>query len=112
MRNHHRCATLHGLTIETLERRLLLAGAPFTIGGDPSVDPSQFRITTFANVTHPYGMQLLSDGSLLVGVSTGDYFGAPGQLIRLVDANHDGVADGPGTVLADNLPSRITSIRQ
>lgn len=93
-----------------------MAGAPPAIGGDPSVRPTDFRVTTFASgLNYPTGMQQLSDGSILVGVSTpnvgGNYFVSTGQLLRLVDANHDGVAD-TRQVLADNLPGGITSVRQ
>jgi len=78
---------------------------PFEVGGDPSVDPSQFRITTFASgLSNPLGMQVLSDGSLLVT-------NTPGQLLRFVDANQDGIADGPGQVLVNSLPTRPTSVQ-
>src|SRR5262249_32712339 len=33
------------------------------------------------------------------------------RLIRLVDANHDGKADGPGSVLFSNLSGGLTSLR-
>jgi len=35
----------------------------------------------------------------------------PGQLLRFVDANKDGIADGPGQVPANSLPTRPTSIQ-
>ncbi len=82
----------------------------------PSVDASKFRVTVFAEgLNYPKSMQELSDGSLLVGTSNptgGSLFNSTGQLIRLVDANGDGHADGPGQVLADNLPGAIQSVRQ
>jgi hypothetical protein len=60
-------------------------------------------------------MVQLSDGSLLVATSTpatGNYFNSTGAVVRLVDANHDGVADGPGTVLYSGLPGSLTAVRQ
>src|SRR5580692_5487298 len=60
-------------------------------------------------------MQTLSDGSLLVGTSNptgGSFFNSVGELVRLVDANGDGVADGPGTVLYTGLPGSVSALRQ
>ena len=94
------------------------AVAPFSVGGDPSVNPADFRVTTFASgLNSPYGMRQLVDGSLLVATSApaasgGSFFNSIGQLLRFVDADSDGVADGPGQVLADNLPGRLTGIEQ
>jgi glucose/arabinose dehydrogenase len=48
-------------------------------------------------------MQALADGSLLVGTS--------GGLVRLVDADQDGVADGPGTTLWAGGSGLVTSLR-
>jgi len=46
------------------------AAAQFTIGGDPRVNPNDFRITTFATrLNFPNGLARLSDGSLLVATS-------------------------------------------
>jgi glucose/arabinose dehydrogenase len=99
-----------------LEDRCLLDGVPFTIGGDPRVHPEDFRITNFASgLNFPYTMQQLSDGSLLVGTSrpvTSNFFNSIGELVRFVDANQDGVADGPGTVLYTGLPGEVTAVRQ
>ena len=39
-------------------------------------------------------------GSSSPNSNSSNYYNSTGQLIRLVDANGDGVADGPGTVLA------------
>ena len=91
--------TRHGssrLAFESLEDRALLA--PFTVGGDPSVNPADFRITTFVSgLNYPGGMLTLSDGSLLVGVSNPvggtSYFNSIGELLRFTDTNGDGVAD-------------------
>ena len=41
----------------------------------------------------------------------GNFFNSAGQLLRLVDANHDGVAETT-QVLASGLPGGITSVRQ
>jgi glucose/arabinose dehydrogenase len=98
--------------VERLEERLLLSAAPFTLGGDPVVDPADFRSTTFASgLNNPFSMQQLSDGSLLVGTSTTSSFGSAGQLVRLVDGDQNGMADGAGTVLYGGLPARVTSVR-
>jgi glucose/arabinose dehydrogenase len=89
------------------------AGAtPFAIRG-PRVVPSDFRVTTFAQgLDYPLGMARFADGSLLVAVSDGTSFGAStGQLVRLVDADRDGVADGPGAVVYTGLPGGQTSLR-
>lgn len=77
---------------------------PFALGGDPRVDPSDFRVTVFASgLDFPLSMQALSDGSLLVGTDDG--------LLRLLDADGDGVADGPGSYLYTNTPGGVTSLR-
>jgi len=93
----------------TLAAVLLAAPAaaqtpPFTVGGDSRVDPSDFRVTVFASgLDFPLSMQALSDGSLLVGTD--------GGLLRLLDADGDGVADGPGTYLYTGTPGGVTSLR-
>src|SRR3989442_1625722 len=86
--------------------------APFSIQG-PGVRASDFRITAFAaGLDYPLGMALLNDGSLLVAVSEGtSFWNSTGKLIRLVDADRDGIADGPGTVLFAGLPGGQTSLR-
>ncbi len=86
--------------------------APFTIQG-PGVSTSDFRITIFAtNLNYPLGMVPLPDGSLLVAVSQGaSFWSSTGQIIRLTDTNGDGIADGPGVVLANGLPGGQTSLR-
>ena len=76
--------------VDSLEDRTLLS--PFTVGGDPSVNPSDFRITTFASgLNYPDAMLTLSDGSMLVGVSNAGgstgYGNSSGKLLRFVDAN-------------------------
>ena len=71
--------------------------APFSLRC-PGVRSNDFRITTFAtNLSYPLGMARLTDGSLLVGVSEGASFDSSvGKIVRLVDADRDGVADSPG----------------
>jgi glucose/arabinose dehydrogenase len=84
---------------------LVLAGpaaAQFAIGGDPRVNPSDFRITTFATgLNFPNGMARLSDGSILVATSnpSGSFFNSSGALLRFTDTNDDGIADGSGQVM-------------
>lgn len=86
---------------------------PFQIQG-PGVNPADFRVTTFAtNLDRPVGMAQLADGSLLVAVSQGNSFGnSTGQILRLADTNHNGVADGPGAVLFTGLPGGQTTLRK
>jgi glucose/arabinose dehydrogenase len=89
---------------------------PFAIGGDPSVHPANFRITTFATgLNYPHSMRMLPDGSLLVStsdpVSGGNYYDSTGTLLRFVDANNDGVADGPAQVLYSGLPGTLTALQ-
>ena len=92
------------------------ADAPLILGGDPRVDPDAFQVTVFADgLFYPYGMTELDDGSLLVGTSNptgGSFTASTGELVRLVDADGDGMADGPGTVLAGGLPGAITAVRR
>lgn len=88
------------------------APVPFTIEG-PGVDPAQFRITTFSSgMNYPLGMAELPDGSLLCASTDGpSYFNANARLIRLVDADHDGFADGAPATLFTGLSGGITSVQ-
>jgi len=66
------------------------AAAQFTIGGDPRVDPNDFRITTFASgLNFPNGLARLSDGSILVATSNPNgkftYWASSGGLLRFTD---------------------------
>jgi glucose/arabinose dehydrogenase len=84
------------------------------VGGDPRVDPADFTITTFATgLAYPTSLQELSDGSLLVLVNSpaSGLFDSTGELVRLVDADADGVADGPPAALYSGLPGVATSVR-
>jgi glucose/arabinose dehydrogenase len=116
-REPSRCHASPRLALEPLEGRTLLDGSvPFTIGGDARVHPEDFRITRFARgLNYPYSMLQLSDGSLLVGTSkpaSANFFDSTGQLIRLVDANQNGIADSAGKVLFTGLPGEVTSVHQ
>ncbi len=91
-------------------------GVPFTLQG-PGVQPDEFRVTTFATgLNFPNGMASLPDGSLLVGVSNpnpgGGLYDSTGELLRFVDANHDGVADGPGQVMYTFSLGTLTSVQR
>jgi len=96
----------------------LLAGAASAqigIGGDPSVDPADFRITVFATgLTYPTSMQQAGDGSLIVLTNdpSSGLFDSAGEIQRLVDADDDGVSDGPATTLFSGLPGIATSLRK
>ena len=107
------------LELEPLEDRTVLGGnPPFAVGGDPSVNPADFRVTTFASgLNYPHGMMTLSDGSLLVAVNNplsggSSFYNSSGELLRFVDANGDGSADGAGQVLFNNLPGGVTALHQ
>ncbi|MCC7262482.1 MAG: hypothetical protein IT369_08175 [Candidatus Latescibacteria bacterium] len=98
------------LSFSVLTALLALAAPPadaeLVIGGDPRVNPADFRITTFASgLNYPVGMVELADGSVLVAISKGDRFFAStaGQLVRLADTDGDGVADAQ-SVLFDDVP--------
>ena len=91
--------------------------APPSVGGDPRVDPADFEVTEFATgLDFPVSMQELEDGSLLVGLAlpdgtSGSFLNSIGELRRFVDADSDGVADGPGSALYGGLPGAVTSLR-
>ncbi len=106
------------LTLATAPAAAATCPAPFAIGGDPRVDPADFRITRFAGgLDFPFGLAALPDGSLVVGTSTPDFPGASmfdstGALLRLVDADRDGCADGPGSTLFGGFAGPITGVRR
>ncbi len=85
------------------------------LAADPRVDPNDFRITVFASgLDFPASPQELPDGSILVATSARDgnsYYNSSGVLLRLVDADHDGDADGPGAIQASDLPDTISCVR-
>jgi glucose/arabinose dehydrogenase len=90
------------------------AAAPFAVGGDPIVVPENYEVTTFAaGLDYPHGLVVLQDGSLMAAVNPGpSFFGASGEILRLEDADDDGVADGPGTTLYASFPGFVVSLRR
>lgn len=88
------------------------AQVPFFLEG-PGVDPADFEVTVFASgLDFPNGMAELPDGSLIVTVDEGTdgYFDGQGKLIRLVDTDNDGVADGIPDELYSGLPPSLTAV--
>ena len=63
------------------------------------VDPSQFRVTTYASgLQFPAGFLLLPDGSL--GVETSPNFGfGQVRLLRFTDPQNTGIANGSGALI-------------
>jgi glucose/arabinose dehydrogenase len=111
---HHLFISLLVLVLAAVSPPVVSAAAPFLLRG-PGVNSNDFRVTVFAtNLSYPLGMARLTDGSILVGVSEGaDFFGGSiGKVIRLVDADNDGIADGPGSVLYTGLPGGQTCLRK
>jgi glucose/arabinose dehydrogenase len=84
------------------------------LGDDSRIAEANLTVTTFASgVNFPVGLAVLPDGSLLVGSSDpryGSYFGSVGQILRFVDADDDGVADGPPAIVSDGLPGGIAAV--
>lgn len=85
---------------------------PFAIQG-PGVNPAQFRVTVFAaGLNYPVGMMELADGSILVTSTDGPaFFNSNSRLLRFVDANKDGYADGPPTTNFNGLTGGVTSVQ-
>jgi len=85
---------------------------PFAIEG-PGVNPAQFRVTAFATgLNYPVGMAELSDGSLLATSTDGPgFFSSNARLLRFVDTDKDGFADGPPTISFTGLNGGITSVQ-
>ncbi|MGH7339196.1 MAG: hypothetical protein ACREKH_01770, partial [Candidatus Rokuibacteriota bacterium] len=106
------------LLLAPAQARAAVCPAPFSVGGDPRVRPSDFRITTFrSGLDFPFGMVSLDDGSLLVGTSVpnfagGGLFASTWRLRRLVDADGDGCADGAGTILFNGFAGPVTGLRR
>jgi len=90
--------------------------SPLLLGSDPRVEQANLEVTVFADaLPYPLGMVELEDGSLLVGTSLptgGGLFDSTGELVRLVDADADGVASAPGDVVASGLPGTITAVQR
>jgi len=94
-----------------------LAVAPavgLTIQG-PNLNESLLRVTVFAEgLNYPVGMAELDDGSILAAVTNGaNYFGSSsGSLVRLADADDDGVAEQQ-QVLVTNVPGgKLSALRR
>src|SRR5262249_16947680 len=102
--------------VEPLEGKALLA--PFVVGGDPVVNAANFRVTTFASgLNFPTGVLAEPDGSLLlVGINptagSTSFYNTTAQILRLIDTNGDGVADGAPTALTSGLPGADSAIVQ
>lgn len=99
----------------------LFVAGPVSAGSPPTLvlarpeDQGRFRLTTFASgLSFPTSLAPLADGSLLVATSSGpSLFGSTsGSLLRLVDSDGDGRADGDPTPLAQGLPPLLTSVRR
>jgi len=88
------------------------AAIPFQLQG-PGVNPAHYRVTAFATgLNYPIGMAELSDGSILVTSTDGPgFFNSTARLVRLVDGNRDGLADGPPATLIQGLSGGLTSVR-
>jgi glucose/arabinose dehydrogenase len=92
------------------------AAPPFQLQG-PGVHASDFRLTVFASgLNFPKGMQELSDGSLLIATSdptpgSKSFYSSVGTLVRLVDSDLDGVADGPPSVLFTGLAGSLSGLK-
>lgn len=108
-------AAFAGWVVAVTAASSLLAAPVLTLARP--VDQARFTATTFATgLSFPTSMAELADGSLLVAESAGaTLFGSTsGRLVRLVDTDGDGAADGPPQVLASggNLPGLVTSVRR
>lgn len=114
------CRVLRGSVFMAVLAGLLAIG-PADARAEMLLNPSiasHFQVTTFATgLNFPKSVQTLSDGSLLVGTTNtpnGNFFSsqATGSLLRLVDSNNDGQADGPPQVLYSGIPGGLQSVRQ
>jgi len=110
----HHTARLGRSFVLTILSTCLGVAQPFTVQG-PGVNPSDFRVTTFASgLSFPLGMAQLPDGSLLVTVVQNNSFfsgSSPGRIIRFTDADGNGFADSAGTIFYSNLSPALTSVR-
>src|SRR5215213_5251057 len=88
------------------------AQVPFAIQG-PGVNRGDFRMTVFATgIDYVLGMDELPDGSILAAITDGpSYFSGNGRVVRFVDANRDGVADGPGKTLFTGIQGGLSALK-
>jgi glucose/arabinose dehydrogenase len=88
------------------------AQVPFAIQG-PGVNRGDFRMTTFTTgIDYVLGMDELADGSILAAITDGpSYFSGNGRVVRFVDANRDGVADGPGKTLFTGIQGGLCALK-
>jgi len=97
-----------------LALRLIQSGwaTPLVIQG-PGISPSDFKVTVFASgLDFPLAMAELDDGSILAALNTGtSFYNSVGRLVRLVDADGDGVAESPPQILADGLPGKQSALK-
>ena len=94
-----RLSTLGVLTLASLQ--LSTAGL---IINSAAVNPSLFRVTQYASPGAAYSMQRFADGSLAVLSGS--------SILRFVDADSDGIADGPGTVIYQAAGTFLTGFVQ
>jgi len=109
MRRSARLATVGWLALGVAESL-----SAISLGSDPRLNAADFSITVFASgLSFPSSLAELPDGSILVATAVpgGSFFASPGQLLRFVDADGNGIADGPGSVQASGLPNALTSVR-
>jgi hypothetical protein len=118
--SHLRPVSAHAWTAALSLAALLAGGAagatepPVLTLAKPE-DQARFRVTTFVSgLSFPTSLTALSDGSLLVGTSNGSslFSARSSSLLRLVDLDGDGIADGAPTALATGLPGLVTSVRR
>ncbi len=86
------------------------------LGSDPRITSAGLEIGVFAEgLNFPMGMIALPDDSILVATSDptgGSFFRSTGELLRLTDADGDGVADDGGTVVATDLTGPLVAIQR
>jgi hypothetical protein len=118
VRGHRPVRAFHG-QVEGLEEKRLLSFAPPAVGGDPSVNPADFRVTEFATgLDFPTGLLAMADGSLLAALSvpndpsSPNYYDTTGEVVRFTDTTGTGVADNGGIVLYNSLPGPLTDLQQ
>ncbi|MEM0915328.1 MAG: hypothetical protein AAGK09_12055 [Planctomycetota bacterium] len=116
MSNPHAIVTPMVLGLGVVAAPMALAVEPF----NPLVQPDRFQVTEFATgLNFPLGMTTLPDGSVLVATTVkttpaGQFYSVDGrgQILRFTDVNNDGIADGAGQVVADNLPGGLTGLER